>query len=450
MIARVAIGLVLLAEALCVYVIAEWTASGYPDDHVRAIPWFAYALVAGVAFMLPRVLDWYGIGQRTWLLTLPVAYVVIFGILRLEFAGDIALWDLGWAADFLRQPREALMGQGPLLIGSLFVIALWVRSTIRGGADIDLETLTKTLAVPFGIVTVALIASAYTDRTGEVARAGAAFYAVGILGLACAQLSLSGSTYGEMRAGSTAGVLLLGIAGATVVSVFLFWILFGIAGPVIGPPIETAATALATVVLYPIAWLMDKLLSPLFGGGIYESLPDRLNPTRVEDFGRENETAPEGGTPLWQDALYYIIRGAVLVFVVGLIALAVTAFTRRRRRTASALEAAVSGSAGSFGDDLRGLFGNLLRRPQRGGGAPSGSEVRRLYLAMLDDAGRRGVSRSPGDTPGDLFPRVDATIPGTLPADMTAAFCESRYGGREPAPAVTADLARRLRELDRR
>jgi hypothetical protein len=68
--------------------------------------------------------------------------------------------------------------------------------------------------------------------------------------------------------------------------------------------------------------------------------------------------------------------------------------------------------------------------------------VRRLYFEMLDTAAARGVERRPMETPLELTPRINRTISGPIPADITHLFDDVRYGAHPPSEE---DL-RRLRD----
>ena len=68
--------------------------------------------------------------------------------------------------------------------------------------------------------------------------------------------------------------------------------------------------------------------------------------------------------------------------------------------------------------------------------------ARRLYFEMLDTASGRGVERRPMETPLELVPRINRTIGGPVPAEITRVFDDVRYGALEPPE----EELRRLRE----
>ena len=445
MIARVALVAAIASEGLAFYTVAEWFAAGYPEGSHDAIAGFAFVGIALIAFFVPRFLQTLDLRPRlaSALMAL-IAYVTIYGLIRVQFAGDFAIWDLSWVVDFVKDPSATLEGQAPLLVGTLLVVALWARSAYRSSFDVELENLPKAVSVPFMVVTAVLVLSVYTERTGEVARAGAAYYVVAVLALAMGQLSLSGASFGEVRAGGTVATLILATVGVTVGLVTLFWLVFGIIGPVVGPILGDIIFYTLTIILTPIAWVMNAVFSFLLGdlAGLDQiQLPDQGT---VEDMAEENEGEDPNAA---QKSGIFLVRVLMLLFTFGVLALVVAWFTRLRRRSrGNGLDGDASGIGGAFQDDMRSLFGSLFRRKGDEPPVSGSTAMRKLYIEVLNDASTRGVSRDPDETPAEIAPKLSGTFHASVTDEITAAFMQSRYAGREPDARTVAELERRWRE----
>ncbi|MCA9829309.1 MAG: DUF4129 domain-containing protein [Dehalococcoidia bacterium] len=440
MIGRVAIATAVASEALAFYTVAEWFAAGFPEGRNETFPALTLVALALIAFSLPRAVQALELkpGPSAAVIGI-VAYVVLYGLIRLQFSGDFAIWNLSWMADFVRDPGATLENRGSVVAGVLIAIAVWARASLRSGQDIELAVLVRSVTVPFVIVTAVVALSAYSDRVGIVARGGAAYYVVAIVSLAFAQLSLSGATFGELRAGGTVVTLLAATLGAAAACVVVFWLVFGIVGPIIGPIIEETIFIVLTAILTPIAWVLEFILSRLLGDAT--AIPDITVPDAIKE--RAGEDPHSAASPAERGGIY---AARIFMLVLGLVILAgVVAFhTRLRRRMAApAVEGDASSLGGAFTDDLSGLLRSMFRR---GHATPSGtasSEARRLYLAMVEQARKDGIDRDPADTPEEIVPRVAAVYEPLVAREITDAFIQSRYAGREPDPARLAELQRR-------
>src|SRR4029079_11099368 len=204
MIARAAILGTTIAEALAVYTVAEWFSAGYAADHRHAVHAVTFVLIALIAFAMQRLVVPLARSHRgQGLIAIAGTFIVLYGAIRIEFAHDLAIWDLGWVVDFISDSEETLSDGARTIGGCVLLFALWIRTSMRASNEIEMETLPRSVGWAFLVVTAVLIFAAPTTRSGEVARGGAAFYAVAVAALAFAQLSLSGATFGELRAGGT-------------------------------------------------------------------------------------------------------------------------------------------------------------------------------------------------------------------------------------------------------
>ncbi len=444
MIAAVAMLALLVSEALGLYVFAEWAAAGYRPGSNHAVDWVVFVVVVLVAFAIPRLVEWLDLTRRVALvLTGVAAYVVIYGSIRVVFHGDLALWDVGWLPDFLGDAEKTLAGATPVLLATMMLVALWVRGTMRSDDEIDMETIPRAVGIPFGLVTGILIASIYTERSHEVAVGGAAYYAVAVVALACSQLARSGATYGDVRAGGTTAVLLGATFGVTALCVLVFWVLFAVLGPTLGPPLGQAAEKILFVVLYPPAWLLEQLFRFLFHGA--NPLADINLPNAASGVARQAGPERAEDRSLLKAIGSFLATIAVLLLLVLPPALAIYLAARFRRRRRRLLEAdAMSARAGGLREDASDLLRALFRR-QRHPGADADSAARRLYREVLERAEGAGQVRRTGETPDEFAPRLQEAFHTDVTDEITAAFEQARYAGREPDPRAIAELEARWR-----
>ena len=435
---------VLCAEGLAVYTFAEWVASGYETGQQHAIGAWAFLLVALLGYGAPRFLDGFDISPKAGkVLLTALGVAVIYTVVRMEVAGDLAIWRLGWFSDFITTPDETLRDGRFAIIGLVLVLVIWVRAALHAADEIELDMVARRVALPFGIVTVVIILGAATDRSGEIARAGVAFYAVEVLALACSQLALSGATIGDIRAGGVVSALL----GGTMVAVFVSFIGVTLAviyiGPIIGPPLGAALNAVLTVFLTPIAWLLEKLFSAILG----QSNPleqFKLNPV---DLGNQNGDPEARSRSAWYDAVLYLFRGIALLLVLAVVVGVVWIVARLRQRAREFRPADESAAgAGSLGDDLRSLFGSLFRRGERYRSAEAAG-VSRLYMEVLARAERDARPKLIGETAGEFAPVLSETFRTDVTDDITHAFEQARYAGREPDVRTLRDLEQRWRSV---
>ncbi len=428
------------AEGLAVYVLAELIAAAYVPGSRHAVSAVAFVITAVAAYGHLRLAAWYGFGpagRLFWLGLVP--FIVIYGALRFHFAGDLELWNIGWIGDFTSGERVG-EGGGRAVMAAFLLLALWTRSALRAGDEMDLEMIPRTLAVPFAIVTALILLGVPSERSAEVARAGVAFYLVGLLSMCSSQLALSGATIGSLRAGEVTGTLfgavLLAIAGAVVV----LTLAFAVIAPVVGPPIGEALTLLLTVVLYPIAWILEKVIAFLTpSGGPFNDIlpqpPTDLTPENLDQSGEDSASLA---------AFKFIFRAFSLALLLGLAAAAVAFAARFRQRRSELREDVSRTAAGGLAEDaaswLRGL---LPRRPARKPRLRR-SGILALYDEMLERSARRGRERPGGATPREFAPDMAEVFRTHVTDEITATFEDAYYGSREPHEGKVQDLRDRL------
>ena len=445
MIGRLAVVASVSADAIAFYTLAEWMAAPYKGADEHAVGAWAFLLVALAAFGLPRLCTWYGIeGRLAYTTTIMAALMLLYGIIRLEVMGDLRVWDLGWAADFLTGGGRSSTASGRALFGMILLGGTWLRVSYRATDEIEMEMVPRSIGWGFVLVTALVVIGASSDRSGELARAGALFYAVAVVALACSQLALSGATMGEGRAGTVVSGLLAGTVAVTLVGLVVFGILFAVLAPILGPIIGRIIEAVLTVLLTPVAWVLTRIFEAIF----HDSNP--LGNLTENAVNQSREAREPGSTSkaAWQQWMTYALRGLALIVIVAVAAGAIALFTRFRRGTGTAPEADARMSiVGSAGDDLRDFFRSLFPRRVPKPVPFASTETTRLYLEVLEQAERDGSARAAGDTPAEFQPTLASRYRDDITEDITRAFEQARYAGREPDSRMVEELRRRWRTV---
>lgn len=442
MIAALAIFFSLLAEALAIYVVAEVFAATYEPGTGSVHPGTFIALVL-ISFGLPRVLEYFDVSPgRGYAATGIVTFVVLYGAMRLEFAGDVAIWDFGWAADFVRDAEGAGEGAAPAVVGTLLMVIAWVRGAWHANSDLELSLITRQLTIPFAVVITMCVIGAWSDRMDLIGRGAVAFFAAAVLSMALSQSALSGATIGGLRSGGVTGTLLGLTAGVTVVCVIVFSIVFGFLGRELGGLVEQTIYYTLLIILTPIAWVFELFFGWLFGN---MSIPEgaEMEPAfqaEEGEAGEERSTSERTMMGIWRVFLLVLT-----VAIIGAAMALVTRFYRRYRRQQGAGPA--TGSAGSLGEDFRSLFRNpFSRRPAP---PPAGHDAIALYRRVLHEADRSGRPRQAYETPDEYAPKLNELFHVQVTDEITEAFDEARYAGRPPDPERIRDLEQRWEDSRR-
>ena len=443
MIRSAAVAATLLADAFAVAIVAELIAAGYDTDK-HAVPAWAICVVAVAGYAIPRFVEGYDLSpRRAYAITGGSGLLLIYFLVRLTIAHDVALWELGWIPDFLKHAQTTASEGGHALVAGLLLLYAWARSSLRAADDLEMETVPRTTAIPFAVVTIAMVLGAGSDRSGEIARAGAAFYVAAILALALSQLSLSGATFGDVRAGSTAGILLAGAAAVAAIGLVLIALVTTILGPVVGPVLSTSVEWTLTIILTPLAWLLSHLFEWLFHGNNPFPNLDQSAINRAQEAGQgdrgEESTAHRVGV--------FGMRIVALFAMAAITAAATTMFLRLRKRRGGVTDEgreslAVGDIRRDFGSMLRSLF---HRRNYRESGYAT-TEATRLYLEVLARAESAGHARPEGETASEFAPVLQDTFSSPVTDEITVAFEAARYGGHEPNARALEELRRRWLE----
>ncbi|WP_322795763.1 DUF4129 domain-containing protein [Tepidiforma sp.] len=444
MIGGLAYAAALVAEALMLAVVAALAGGAFGDDALRPAGAASYLAAVVTAFVLPRWLRRSSDPRRAALIDAAIGAGLIYLLIRVDVAGDFRLWDFGWLGDFYSDTEATLREGAPAVLSAMLLAIGWARGAARADEDLDLELLPKTMALPFAVVIAATVLGAAGPQAGEVGRLAAGFFAAAVLALAASQLALSGQTLGAMRSSGVVVTLLGATAGLAFAGLVLFGLLGDRLGPVVGPPVGRAFELVLTIVLTPIAWALTEVFERLFRGiDPFEGLADLAREPSREAAASESEPSTPERIGLFG------LRTLGLLLFFALVAGVLIAWARVRKRYARLREgAAQSGHAGGLGQDVRALLGAFVPRKSRH--RPSAtSRAARLYLEVLEDAGRRGLERPHWATPHEFAPRLHDAYATDVTDEITRLFEEARYGGREPDPARLRALERRWQEVSR-
>ncbi len=440
MISRVAATSLLLAEAMVVAAFAEFLAATYSGPMPHAVAAWAFGLAALAGFGVPRFVEGFELSAgKAYAITGAVGLLLIYTLTRITVVGDIAVWDLSWIGDFLRDSQEAAERGGHAIVGAVLLLVVWARANMRAADEIEMETMPRLVTAPFAIATIVVILGAMGDRSGEVGRAGAAFYVFAVLALVCSQLSMSGATYGEMRAGSTAGILLAGTAAAALVVLLLIGLFVAVLGPVLGPVISASVKWTLTIILTPFAWVLTWFFDLIFRGA--SPLPDIQEQVATRS---QEASHPDGEKSTATRVSAFFMRMVALTLMIGGAALVATVFARMRRRQRQREDEGREVSAiGDLRNDLGSMFRSLFRRQPARSPGEARTEATRLYLEVLAKAESRGHPRDSGATAREFAPVLQDTFADPVTDDITRAFEAARYAGREPDARVLAELRQR-------
>ena len=441
MIGRLAVACSLIAEALVFATLAALLAATYDDPSHNAVSAWAFCLVGLAGYGLPVLVDGFDIEPRKGVaVTAGAGALLIYLLLRITLFGDVAIWDLSWIGDFLSDAQSTLRSGGHVLVGSVLLIATWARANARSAQEIEMELIPRTVALPFAFATIFVILGAPGETSGEVARAGAAFYAFAIMALCFSQLAMSGATFGEVRAGSTAGILLLGTAGVAVVGLVVIALLTTVLGPVVGPVISKAVEVTLTIVLTPFAWVLTRFFEAIFGNtDPFANI--NLDPIQVSEEAGDPDSSER--STIGRAGLFGM-RVLALLLMLAIAGLVLAIFVRMRNRRRVALDDGRQASAvGDLRSDLGSLWRSLFHRGSTREPGEATTEATRLYLEVLAKAEGSGHARPQGETAREFAPELRATFATPVTDDITQAFEAARYAGREPDARAVAELRSR-------
>jgi hypothetical protein len=403
---------------------------------------FGVVAVVFVSFSISRLLmsSDLSIGViRAW--GMVMSLLVFYAIVRVDFFGDLRLWDFSWVDKLFLDTSKALQSQEAktAATGIPLLWLVWMRGVFRGAQHISFESVAGNFAI--GVVVVAIVEAfvGLVDAPSAVGMIAVPYIAVGLLAIATTQ-----AARGDGDAERPFATTFLGVVGGAILVLGVLGVLFALAdlgamAHVLGVASKAAGVVISQVVyyvLYPFILAtillfegLKAIWSAVYGDRPPVEIVRGETPTPVD-----TNTAP-ADVPDWFNWVLRVFIGGPLVAAVlgGLWFL----FAKYARRPESAEKKESTYAEGRLGADLGDLLVNFVRRFR-----PVSREIDpalRLYYDMLHAAEDRDMERRPNETPLEFAPRLDQAYAAQTPSRITAVFDDVRYG------ALTRDRA----EVDR-
>lgn len=400
----------------------------------------AAAAVVFLSYGLVRLLQRLDFEEQTlrlWGAGLSVG--LLYLILRIEVAGEPYLWELGWLGDLLSDPGGTLEGRAGEVTVVVLLGAVWLRGVLRGARDLTFEGLLAEVSVGLVVVLLAAALAPAVDAPGAVAWLPVPYMVVGLLALALAHLRPVVADRRRPFLGAWAiwtGGSLGAIAGLALLAASLDLSWFGAVADGLALAARSVAVAVEFVLsplILALGWTAERLIDWLVRGDEFTlEPPDGGELTRQL---KERDAEPSR----WSEVLGYVVRSGLVALAVAVALTALWfAFGRLRRRREDEVEVReqVEMEAGGPLSDLRAILSGALGRLRgRPGDLRGRDAIGRLYGSVLRRAAAQGVPRPPSATPLEFAPRLEAHFGSAVPAAISRAYAEARYGRRPPARA---------------
>lgn len=455
-------GALLLMEAMWTYAFVAFFVAAVAQGGKPSF--LAVSLVVFLSYGISRFLQSSNISLgalRAW--GAGLSFLLFYTIVRIDFFGNLRLWDLGWASQLLNHTERTLSARVDADFGIILLWFAWVRGVLRGQDHLAWEDVLGTFGV--GVLIVAFVEvfqSSVSDSPALVGQIAIPFGAVGLLSIGLAHAGRAGLD--PRRSFSFTWITAVGGAVALLAAVAVLFALFNLGTVSTGT--QDASTRLANLagtILYYVFWPLAQLtgLAYIATRWLFDLFGLHARDQPVNTDATQGQTCEQlkvaAGTSLEEarrlcvetakqlpDWVRLIVRMLVALPIVALLLAATAFFFRRFQKRAGVGDTKESTyREGRLAQDLSGLLGNLLSRlrPSIRFGREQLDPVRRLYFEMLDTADGRGIRRRPPQTPLELAPSLENGFRSSAPGPITDAFDDVRYGER----IVTAEEVRRLR-----
>ena len=449
MIASFSVFLVIFSEILIFFMVARYLAL-IPEEIARnPLSFFSKAAIALIGFLAPRIsFFFFGDAFKRIVLSTLIGLLALALCLRIELAGDVNIFDFSWILTLIRAEGDVGAYSVTFFLSSIILLATWLRAAYHSSNGIELDTLPRFVVIPFALVAILLTISAVSDVGIVTTWAGITYIAIVLLALAGAQLSRSGATLGDFRAGGVATGMLAFTVILTVVLVifagFIFEILVDSLAPFFtGPFLDAVWTVFYYALIVPVGWVVINIVDfllwifSLLGGGEQES-PEIQMPVPVETETNAAETSEQIGESAWNRWGRYAFGGGMLGIAVAIVTIVMVLVMRwYKRRDSRDDDFNSSEKVGSLKDEFKGLTSLFSFRGRGGRKSSDSSGAIKLYLDLLAEASRRGLNRALSQTATEIKPELIEIYNDDFPSQITKLFEEERYGNH---PAVHDDL----------
>jgi hypothetical protein len=426
--------------ALVAFVVESLVGGGKPT-------FFGVLAVVGGAFTISRLLQgsvWSLTVIRIWGATLSL--LLFYAVVRIDFYGDFAMWDLHWLDELINHTHAALDAEtkgATAIIGVPLLAIFWMRGILSGQQSVSFDDVLSSFAMGFGVIATILVFGSLLDRLPRgVELIAVPYVAVGLMAVGLQHASQASDHFNReftpvWLMAITGAVALMGLIALIFVLVDFGTARDGLEQLALG--IGWVTAGIVTILAWPIIkilegafWLMDFL-----AGGL--EARDEAPPTVAPAGDRVGSQEGQGSVlPGWVHILVRYMIASIIITTAAIFTAIL--FQRFQKREQDADQRESIYTEGRLAADLGNLIGSLFHR--RGARAVRASEpVRRLYFEMLSVAEERGVQRRPVDTPLDLAPRLASTFHSETPREITGLFDDVRYGALE----ADEEEVRRLR-----
>ena len=449
MIASFSVFLVIFSEILVFFVIARFLAL-IPDEIARnPVSFFSIALIAFIGFLAPKAgFFFFGDALKRITVSTVLGLVILALCLRIELSGDINIFDFSWILTLIRAEGDVGAHAVSFCLSSSILLATWLRASYHSANGIELDNLPRFVVFPFALVAILLTISAVSDVGTITTWAGITYIAIILLALAGAQLSRSGSTLGDFRAGGVAtGMLVFTVALTAVLVIFagfIFEILVDNLAPFFtGPFIDAVWTVVYYALIVPVSWVMIQIVEfilwifSLLGGGEQESLEIQIAPA-VEMETAVTEPVEQIGESAWNRWGRYAFGGGMLGIGVAIVVTVMIVVMRwYKRRDSKDDDFDSSEKVGGLREEFKGLTSLFSFRGRGGRKSSNRNGAIKLYLDLLAEANGRGLNRTLAQTPTEIKPELIEIYNDDFPSQITKLFEEERYGNH---PAILDDV----------
>lgn len=431
----------LLMEAMWAYALVAFLAALIVEGD-RPSPIGVVAVVF-VSFSVSRLLmnSDLSIGViRVW--GIVMSLLVFYVIVRVDFFGDLRLWDFSWVDKLFLDTSVALQSQEAktAATGIPLLWFVWMRGVFRGQQHISFESVAGNFAI--GVVVVAIVEAfvGVVDAPATVGHVAVPYIAVGLLAIATTQAARA-----EGDADRPFATTFLGVVAGAILVLSVLGLIFALADlgglahalGVVSEAVGAVVSRVVYYILYPFIMATILLMEGL--KAIWTSVYGDRPPIEIQRGETPTPVSTDqevADVPEWFNwILRVFIGGPIVVAILGGLWFL---FAKYARRPGEDQKKESTYAEGRLGADLGDLLGNLVRRLRPGGGREL-EPARRLYFDMLHTAEGRGMERRPNETPLEFAPRLDQSFAAPTPSRITSVFDDVRYGG----------LTRDRREIDR-
>jgi hypothetical protein len=373
-----------------------------------------------------------------------LSLLLFYAIVRVDFFGDLRLWDFTWADDLINHTEASLRDEATAVLGVPALWLLWMRGVLRGQQSLIFDEVVNSFAVGVVIIAIVELFAGAVDAPAAVGYVAVPYVAVGLMTIGFAHASRSEKDFGR----SFTSTWVVAVAGAvsliTLLALLFVIVDFETARAAAGDVSLAIVTAVVRSLAF-LAWPLEQFfyglfklmtwLVNLYGG----ERPERPAETPAEGMQEEEET-DRGGAPVWIKFLARLLIGGSLAAVV-LFTLAMLFFRYARRPAGDEVKESTY-QEGRLASDLGDMLGSLLGRlrPSLHSNRDGVDAMRRLYYEMLAAGEERGVQRRKAETPLELAPRLGRTFDVGVTERVTVKFDETHYGGHQPADADVRTL----------